>query len=184
MNPGYLAPSPFGDIALCAQDDALIGVFFVGQKYYPSLALAALTQGGVPRVVSQAAQELAEFFSGERRVFTVKLHLQGTPFQQQVWQQLLAIPYGEIMSYGVMAKRMGLSGGHARAVGSANSKNPVSIIVPCHRVIGGSGSLTGYAGGLDRKQGLLALEKPKGMSASLPFGCDGASAHPHSVFSG
>jgi methylated-DNA-[protein]-cysteine S-methyltransferase len=183
MNPGYLAPSPFGDIALCADGDALTGLFFVGQKYYPSLALAAIGQGA-PRVVGQAAQELAEFFSGERRVFTVKLRLQGTPFQQQVWQQLLAIPYGEIMSYGVMAKHMGLSDGHARAVGSANSKNPVSIIVPCHRVIGGSGSLTGYAGGLDRKQGLLALEKPKGMSASLPFGPDGASTRDHSAFSG
>jgi methylated-DNA-[protein]-cysteine S-methyltransferase len=180
MNPGHLVPSPFGPIALRADDDALTGVFFVGQKYYPSLPLAENGQP-VPRVVGQAAEELAEFFQGERRVFTVPLRLLGTPFQQRVWRQLLAIPYGEIMSYGVMAKNMGLGDGHARAVGSANSKNPISIIVPCHRVIGGSGALTGYAGGLDRKQGLLALENPKGMSASLPFATDSCA---YSVFSG
>lgn len=161
MHAGYLMPSPLGDIAICANERAVTGVFFVGQKYYPSLAIVD-QDALVPEVVRQTEQQLQEFFRGERRVFDVPLDLQGTEFQLRVWQTLLAIPFGEMMSYGAMAKKMGLSSGHARAVGSANSKNPVSIIVPCHRVIGAAGGLTGYAGGMDRKRALLALENPMG----------------------
>ncbi|WP_297832634.1 methylated-DNA--[protein]-cysteine S-methyltransferase [Pseudomonas sp.] len=169
MIQGYLALSPLGDIALRAEDDALTGVFFVGQKYYPELVFAAAHERSVPRVVSQAREQLAEFFSGERRVFDLPLRLRGTPFQRLVWQQLLLIPYGEIVSYGAMAKNMGLSSGHSRAVGTANGRNPVSIIVPCHRVIGSSGDLTGYAGGVDRKQALLSLENMNGRPAGSEF---------------
>jgi len=169
MMQGYLASSPLGDIALRAEDDALTGVFFVGQKNYPELVFSAAHERSVPRVVSQAREQLEEFFSGERRVFDLRLQLRGTPFQRLVWQQLLLIPYGEIVSYGAMAKNMGLSRGHSRAVGTANGKNPVSIIVPCHRVIGSSGDLTGYAGGVDRKQALLSLENINGRAAGSEF---------------
>jgi methylated-DNA-[protein]-cysteine S-methyltransferase len=162
MSQGYLASSPLGDIALRAEDGALTGVFFVGQKYYPDLLLTDAHESSVPRVVSQAREQLAEFFSGERKAFDLPLQLRGTPFQRLVWQQLLLIPYGEIVSYGAMAKNMGLSSGHSRAVGTANGKNPVSIIIPCHRVIGSSGDLTGYAGGVERKQALLSLENMNG----------------------
>lgn len=164
MIPGYLVPSPLGDIALRAEDDALTGVFFVGQKYYPELALIS-DERNVPRVIRLAQEQLIEFFAGQRRTFDVPLRFRGTPFQEQVWRELARIPYGELLSYGGMAKKMGLSAGHSRAVGTANGKNPISIIVPCHRVIGASGDLTGYAGGVERKRALLALENSNGMAA-------------------
>jgi methylated-DNA-[protein]-cysteine S-methyltransferase len=163
MIPGYLVASPLGDIALRAEDDALTGVFFVGQKYYPELALIT-DERHVPRVIRLAQEQLIEFFAGQRRTFDVPLRFRGTPFQEQVWQELARIPYGELLSYGAMAKKMGLSAGHSRAVGTANGKNPISIIVPCHRVIGASGDLTGYAGGVERKRALLALENNNGMA--------------------
>lgn len=163
MIPGYLVSSPLGDIALRAEDDALTGVYFVGQKYYPELALVT-DERSVPRVICLAQEQLIEFFAGQRRVFDVPLRFRGTPFQEQVWQELARIPYGELLSYGGMAKKMGLSAGHSRAVGTANGKNPISIIVPCHRVIGASGDLTGYAGGVERKRALLALENNNGMT--------------------
>jgi len=168
MSTGYLVASPLGDIALRVEDEMLTGVFFVGQKYYPSLLLAS-DQRGLPKIVRNAQEQLAEFFRGERRVFDLPLLMKGTPFQLQVWQQLSRIPYGEIVSYGSMAKSMGLSSGHARAVGTANGKNPISIIVPCHRVIGGSGDLTGYAGGIDRKRALLSLENAIGAPEGFGF---------------
>ncbi|WP_397451247.1 methylated-DNA--[protein]-cysteine S-methyltransferase [Pseudomonas sp. NA-150] len=168
MSAGYWVPSPLGDIALRVEDEVLTGVFFVGQKYYPSLMLGA-GDAQAPRVVQQAHQELAEFFRGERRVFEVPFRAQGTPFQRAVWEELSRIPYGEIVSYGDMARNMGLSPGHSRAVGSANGKNPISIIVPCHRVIGSSGDLTGYAGGVDRKRALLSLENAIGRPAGFEF---------------
>jgi methylated-DNA-[protein]-cysteine S-methyltransferase len=164
MIPGYLVSSPLGDMALRAEDDALTGVFFVGQKYYPELALIS-DERNVPRVIRLAQEQLIEFFAGQRRTFDVPLRFRGTPFQEQVWRELARIPYGELLSYGGMAKKMGLSAGHSRAVGTANGKNPISIIVPCHRVIGASGDLTGYAGGVERKRALLALENSNGVAA-------------------
>ena len=164
MIPGYLVSSPLGDIALRAEDDALTGVFFVGQKYYPELALIS-DERNVPRVIRLAQEQLSEFFAGQRRTFDVPLRFRGTPFQEQVWRELARIPYGELLSYGGMAKKMGLTPGHSRAVGTANGKNPISIIVPCHRVIGASGDLTGYAGGVERKRALLALENSNGVAA-------------------
>lgn len=161
MNTGYLLSSPLGDIVLRAEDDALTGVFFIGQKHYPAL-LQLTDEANVPRIIAQAREQLQEFFSGERQVFDLPLRARGTPFQEQVWQELARIPYGEVLSYGAMARKMGLSAGHSRAVGTANGRNPISIIVPCHRVVGASGDLTGYAGGVDRKQALLALECAQG----------------------
>lgn len=168
MSQGYIAASPLGDIALRVEDDALTGVFFVGQKYYPDLVFTP-DELSVPKVVSLAREQLDEFFKGERRVFNLPLVMRGTPFQRLVWQQLSLIPYGEIVSYGTLAKSMGLSSGHSRAVGTANGRNPISIIIPCHRVIGGGGGLTGYAGGVDRKQALLSLENMSGRPVGFEF---------------
>ena len=169
MIHGYLISSPLGDIALRAEDDVLTGVFFVGQKYYPALTLMP-NDPSVPRVIRQAEEQLAEFFQGERKTFDVPLRPRGTPFQEQVWRELARIPYGEVVSYGAMARNMGLSPGHSRAVGMANGRNPICIILPCHRVIGASGDLTGYAGGMERKRALLKLENAlamPGMAFSL-----------------
>jgi methylated-DNA-[protein]-cysteine S-methyltransferase len=103
-------------------------------------------------------KQLAEYFAGERREFDVPLKLAGTPFQQSVWQELVRIPFGETISYGELARRVGKPEA-SRAVGNANGRNPISILVPCHRVIGSDGKLTGYAGGVDRKKWLLAWER-------------------------
>jgi methylated-DNA-[protein]-cysteine S-methyltransferase len=109
------------------------------------------------RALAPLRRELEEYFAGERREFEVELAPSGTPFQLSVWRALRAIPYGETASYGEIAAAVGQPGA-ARAVGGANNRNPIAIVVPCHRVIGASGTLVGYGGGLDRKQRLLALE--------------------------
>ncbi len=150
---------PLGDVLLRAEDGHLTGVFFSGQKYHPPGPF----DGGAgdarhARLLEQAAQELAEYFDGARQRFTVPLRLAGSAFQQQVWQALGEIPYGQTISYGQLALGLGLPPGHARAVGSAVGRNPISVIVPCHRVLGARGALTGYAGGTNRKQALLRLE--------------------------
>ncbi len=108
-------------------------------------------------LIGRTHEELQEYFAGERRVFTVPLAPEGTDFQKQVWRALLTIPYGETRSYGQIAAMIGRPGA-ARAVGMGNHKNPISILIPCHRVIGADGSLTGYGGGLDIKEYLLRLE--------------------------
>lgn len=110
-------------------------------------------------VLSQTRLELAEYFRRERQVFQVPLAPQGTPFQRLCWQALLQIPYGEIISYGTLAQRIGHPKAF-RAVGGANHRNPISILIPCHRVVGVDGSLTGYGGGLAKKKFLLQLERP------------------------
>jgi methylated-DNA-[protein]-cysteine S-methyltransferase len=107
-----------------------------------------------------AVEQLEAYFAGERREFDLELDLVGTSFQRQVWEALLTIPYGETRSYGQVAEQIG-SPGASRAVGLANGHNPIGIIVPCHRVIGANGNLTGYGGGLDRKRALLALERSR-----------------------
>lgn len=163
MTPAHLIPSPLGDIAIRIEDDALTGLFFVGQKYYPSLAIVADANAdtnarAASPLVRKVAEEIAEYFTGTRETFSVPIHLRGTAFQRSVWKELLAIPFGELVSYGDITERVGLPMSAARAVGGAVGRNPVSIMVPCHRVIGASGSLTGYAGGIERKRALLSLE--------------------------
>ena len=159
MTLAHLIPSPLGDIAIRIEDDALTGLFFVGQKYYPSLAIAPdADTRNVPSLARKVAEEVAEYFTGTRETFSVPIHLRGTAFQRSVWKELLAIPFGELVSYGDITERVGLPMSAARAVGGAVGRNPVSIMVPCHRVIGASGSLTGYAGGIERKRALLSLE--------------------------
>jgi methylated-DNA-[protein]-cysteine S-methyltransferase len=108
--------------------------------------------------LKDAVRQLGAYFGGERRRFDLPLAPEGTPFQQRVWQELLTIPYGETISYGELARRIGKPTG-SRAVGLANGANPISIVIPCHRVIGSNGNLTGYGGGLKNKEWLLALER-------------------------
>ncbi len=124
-------------------------------------------ENGIPAtnpLARQLERELTEWFAGERREFDIPLALHGTPFQRSVWEALRTIPYGAVQSYGELAKSLGKPEA-VRAVGAANGRNPVSIVVPCHRVIGANGSLTGYAGGLERKRVLLALEKSEAQKA-------------------
>ena len=148
--------SPLGEMIVAATARGLAGVWFEGQKHLPDSS-AWPEQPGHP-VLRQAIAQLDEYFSGARTRFDLPLDLQGgTAFQQSVWQALLAIPPGGTTSYGGLSQSIGKPAA-VRAVGAAVGRNPVSIIVPCHRVLGSDGSLTGYAGGLERKSALLQLE--------------------------
>ncbi|BDB28589.1 methylated-DNA--protein-cysteine methyltransferase [Cupriavidus sp. TA19] len=152
--------SPLGTMLLRAEGTYLTGVFFAGQKYYPA-NMAGATGDASPQeaaVLERAAQELAEYFAGNRDAFTVPVRFAGSPFQQRVWQALQAIPCGATASYGELARALGLPPTHARAVGGAVGRNPLSVVVPCHRVLGTAGALTGYAGGIERKRALLRRE--------------------------
>lgn len=154
--------SPIGNILLAAEDTGLTGLWFEGQKYFAAHMDAQHQKTEVP-LFETAKNWLDIYFSGKEPDFTVPLHFQGTAFQKEVWEILCSIPYGKTMTYGEIAKRLaakrGLESMSAQAVGGAVSHNRISIIVPCHRVIGTNGSLTGYAGGLDKKVQLLRLEK-------------------------
>ena len=153
--------SPLGTIVIAATDKGLAGLWFTdGQRYLPPQLMggAAWPEAADHPVLKQVSQQLAEYFAGRRSEFNVPLDLRcGTVFQQSVWQALLAIPQGDVISYGEVSRRIGKPAA-VRAVGGAIGRNPVSIIVPCHRVMGSNGSLTGYAGGLERKTALLRLE--------------------------
>jgi methylated-DNA-[protein]-cysteine S-methyltransferase len=154
MKQHTVIPSPYGPLTLVADDGVLCGLYMTEHRHRPPEE----TFGSRDDAVFGAAEEQLEaYFAGELKEFTLDLKLTGTPFQRSVWGQLALIPYGETRSYGDLAEALG-NPGASRAVGLANGKNPISIIVPCHRVIGASGSLTGYGGGLDRKQRLLAFE--------------------------
>lgn len=147
--------SPYGPLTLVADEDgALCGLYMVDQRHRPPEENFG-TPDDTP--FAETAAQLQAYFAGELKEFTVQLRLHGTPFQQTVWDQLRRIPYGETRSYGDLADALG-NPGASRAVGLANGKNPIGIIVPCHRVVGANGSLTGYGGGLDRKQRLLDFE--------------------------
>ncbi|GHH36039.1 methylated-DNA--[protein]-cysteine S-methyltransferase [Streptomyces candidus] len=146
--------SPYGPLTLVATDGVLSGLYMADQRHRPAEESFGVPD---PEPFPEVIEQLDAYFAGELREFTVPVRLHGTPFQRGVWEQLQRIPYGETRSYGQLADRLGKSGA-SRAVGLANGKNPVGIIVPCHRVIGSTGSLTGYGGGLDRKQRLLAFE--------------------------
>ena len=149
--------SPIGPLTLVASDDGeLMGVYMAEHRHRPPIETFGLRDDSVlPDVV----QQLKEYFAGERTTFEVPLKLVGTPFQQEVWTALKDIPYGETTTYGELARTLGRSAAASRAVGLANGKNPISIIVPCHRVVGSTGGLTGYGGGLERKQALLDHER-------------------------
>ena len=159
-----LYESPHGEMLLAATDAAVSGVYFSGQKYFPKDE-SGWRRSGDHAALRQAKQELAEYFAGTRDRFDVALDPLGTPFQRAVWNAICTVRYGETISYGELARRAGAAG-RARAVGAATGRNPVGVIVPCHRIVGADGSLTGYAGGLERKRALLALEAGE---RQLPF---------------
>lgn len=148
--------SPIGLLTLAGYDGVLTNLRMVDQTYEPSRAEWAPD----PKAFEKAADQLTAYFAGELTHFDVELDLRGTEFQRRVWQALLTIPYGETRSYGEIAAQIGAPGA-ARAVGLANGHNPIAIVVPCHRVIGANGSLTGFGGGLGRKRTLLELEKQR-----------------------
>jgi methylated-DNA-[protein]-cysteine S-methyltransferase len=148
--------SPLGELLLAASEEALVGAYFEGQRSLPAEASEWSRAPDHP-VLSRARAQLAEFFMDARATFDLPLAAAGTDFQRRVWGELLTIPRGAVRSYGDVARAMGLP--HAsRAVGAAIGRNPISLFIPCHRVIGATGALTGYAGGLDRKRKLLELE--------------------------
>lgn len=154
--------SPLGEILLAADDIGLTGVWFYGQKYFAHNLPEESTEGTVPALI-RAKEWLDIYFGGDEPNFTPPLHIIGTDFQREVWDILLKIPYGETVTYGEIARELAEKKGcakmSAQAVGGAVGHNNIPIIIPCHRVVGASGNLTGYAGGIDRKVALLTLEK-------------------------
>lgn len=149
--------SPIGELTLFASDRGLAAVLWPNELR--RIRLLPVTEDPQHPVLLEAERQLNAYFRGELRQFTVPLDFTGTEFQKKVWQALVAIPYGETRSYAEIARTIGHPTA-VRAVGAANGRNPISIIAPCHRVIGSNGKLTGFAGGLDAKAFLLAVEKP------------------------
>jgi len=147
--------SPIGRLLLTSDGSALTGLYMLPSR--KTVPTAGWIEGTTVRPLAAAIGQLTEYFAGARRAFELPLRLHGTPFQTRVWRELIEIPFGRTWSYAELARRIG-NAGASRAVGLANGSNPVSIIVPCHRVIGSDGSLTGYGGGLERKQWLLEHE--------------------------
>ena len=155
-------PSPLGPIILASDGTSLTGLWFDGQNHIPESISQAPTDHQLP-VFEQACHWLDLYFAGHIPDFTPPLSPSGTPFQRSVWELLLTIPFGRTTTYGeiaaILARGKGIPTMSAQAVGSAISRNPISIIIPCHRVIGAHGQLTGYAGGVERKETLLRLEE-------------------------
>lgn len=152
--------SPLGGVTMASDGNALIGLWFNGQKYFPAGILAAYEEKDLA-VFRETRQWLDVYFSGHAPAFTPPLLLSGTPFRKAVWEILLTIPYGQTVTYVEITRRLDQPRMSSQAVGGAVAHNPISLIVPCHRVIGANGSLTGYAGGLDRKLYLLQMEGAK-----------------------
>ena len=153
--------SPLGAITLASDGKALTGLWFDGQKYFGSTLPVETKQGDCP-VFAQAKRWLDSYFAGEKPDFTPPLHWAATPFRRAVWEILLTVPYGCTTTYGQIAAQLADRMGKpqsAQAVGGAVGHTPISLLVPCHRVVGADGSLTGYAGGIDRKVKLLVLER-------------------------
>lgn len=151
-------PSPVGTLTLVANSDGLAAVLWAHER--PGrVAITLDVEDPAHPVLAAAAQQLNEYFDGRRTTFSLPLAPVGTPFQRQVWEALLTIPFGNTRSYAQIAQQIGRPTA-MRAVGAANGRNPLSIVAPCHRVVGSNGALTGFAGGLDVKARLLALEQP------------------------
>lgn len=149
--------SPVGELTLVADESGLAAILWENDRP-DRVRLGAPTEKPDHPVLVETARQLGEYFAGERRTFDVPLSFAGTDFQKRVWAALLAIPFGETRSYGEIADQLG-NPGASRAVGAANGRNPISIIAPCHRVVGSNGKLTGFAGGLEAKAFLLDLER-------------------------
>jgi methylated-DNA-[protein]-cysteine S-methyltransferase len=159
-----LIDTPIGRLRLAATPDALIALAFENQHEEDPANLAQ-TDPEASAILQEAENQLLAYFSGKRRAFDLPLQAQGTEFQRTVWSALRDIPYGEVRSYGQIASALGREKA-VRAVGAANGRNPIPIIVPCHRVIGSNGKLTGFAGGLEAKRHLLALEGVPGIATA------------------
>jgi methylated-DNA-[protein]-cysteine S-methyltransferase len=149
--------SPVGKLKLLASDRGLLAILWENDNP-KRVKLSTLVENQDHPVLLETEQQLQQYFQGRRKSFSLKLDLKGTKFQNKVWQALLSIPFGETRSYGQLARQLG-NPRAMRAVGAANGRNPISIVVPCHRVIGASGKLTGFAGGLETKAHLLRLER-------------------------
>ena len=154
--------SPLGGITLASDGEALIGLWFDGQKYFAEALGPERTEKDLP-VFEQAKRWLDRYFSGQKPDFTPPLRMKTTPFRKAVWEILLTVPYGETISYGEIARRIagqrGVESMSAQAVGGAVGHNAISLMIPCHRVVGTNGNLTGYAAGMERKAKLLTMEK-------------------------
>ena len=155
MKQHTVIDSPYGLLTLVAEDGVLCGLYMTDQRHRPPEESFGVLDDGP---FGEAEEQLKAYFAGELKEFTLELRLHGTPFQRTVWDQLRRIPYGETRGYGELADALG-NPKASRAVGLANGRNPIGIIVPCHRVVGANGSLTGYGGGLERKQRLLDFER-------------------------
>lgn len=145
--------TPIGPLTVVEHDGSLVGVYMEGHTPFPAYDLGPLVDDALPA----ASAQLTEYFDGRRQAFDLPLAPVGTAFQRSVWDLIAAIPFGETRTYGELATALGRPSG-ARAVGTATGRNPISIVVPCHRVVGSTGRLTGYAGGVERKAFLLGLE--------------------------
>jgi methylated-DNA-[protein]-cysteine S-methyltransferase len=155
--------TPLGTMLLASDGEALTGAWFEGQRHEPAPSRSWARRRDLPILV-RAGAEITEYFAGARTAFTVPLAPAGTAFQREVWGAIAAIAYGETVAYRDLASRIGRPS-CVRAAGAATGRNPLSIIVPCHRVVGAGGALTGYAGGLERKRALLALERDASAAA-------------------
>lgn len=172
MQYTYTYNSPLGKILLAGEGASLTGLWFEGQKYFGSTLAECHQQGELP-VFDETARWLDTYFGGREPDFTPSLSIQqSSPFRREVWEIMLKIPYGQTMTYGAiaaeLARQRGIEKMSAHAVGGAVSHNPISIIIPCHRVVGTNGSLTGYAGGIDKKVRLLALENADTSKLFIP----------------
>jgi methylated-DNA-[protein]-cysteine S-methyltransferase len=163
--------SPMGRMLIVASEEGLSGLYFVDQKYYREVARDWL-RGKDHKIVRETARQLEEYFAAARKAFDIPLAAEGTPFQTSVWKAISSVEYGASITYSELARRAGHPGA-VRAAGTATGRNPITIIVPCHRIVGSDGSLTGYAGGLDRKRALQELEGGGGRSLFAA----GASRH-------
>jgi methylated-DNA-[protein]-cysteine S-methyltransferase len=162
MNRHAIVSTGIGDLTVVAADDVLVGVYFPHHWVKPTVETLGERVEATDPFIAAVVEQFEEYFAGRRVTFDVPTRLHGDEFQRRVWTVLEQIPYGETMTYGEIAARLGESAHAAQAVGKAVGQNPLSIVIPCHRVIGKNGSLTGYAGGLKRKQFLLDLEQPVG----------------------
>lgn len=161
--------TPIGTLTLVAQDGALTGLYYPGHWHVAQDAdFGPAVDAEADPVLGQAARELGQYFDGTRERFQVPVATHGDRFSEQLWALLCEIPYGATTTYGALAAKLALPR-QARRVGQAVGRNPVSILIPCHRVVGADGSLTGYAGGIERKRALLALEEPRAEADSRLF---------------
>jgi O-6-methylguanine DNA methyltransferase len=160
--------SPVGPLTLVSDGTHLTGLYFTEHRHAPGDVGTQVSAEEAPAVLRAAAEQLEEYFAGARTDFDLPVAARGTDFQQRVWALLREIPYGQTWSYGRLAAELGQPGA-SRAVGLANGRNPVSIVVPCHRVIGSTGAITGYGGGVERKQRLLDLERGRTSVADALF---------------